>query len=231
MNKLKYLLSWALWPFLLSVCIAISAYGFYIDKSIIFFNVAYVFLIVSLFFIEQWMPHERKWSQPDGQNIVNIAHTLSSKGTVQTLLIFAGALGIADLITPYTQEGYSVWPRDWPLVIQIILGVVAAEFALYWAHRLSHEWPFLWRFHAIHHSAVKLWFLNTGRFHFIDSAISIILAMIVLVSLGAPMEVVKWQAMLTAFIGMLTHFSACSFHNVKKRGRLNTFAISKCQSG
>ena len=31
--------------------------------------------------------------------------------------------------------------------------MMVGETAYYWAHRLSHQIPFLWRFHAVHHSA------------------------------------------------------------------------------
>ncbi|MCB1563549.1 MAG: sterol desaturase family protein [Alphaproteobacteria bacterium] len=189
---------------------AVAAYGFALDHPVLYFNLAYLFLIVSLYFLERFMPHEAQWLQPDGQTFANIAHTLTSKGTVQGLLLFSSVIGLADLITSVAEPGYGLfgvelWPRHWPMVVQATLGVVAAEFALYWAHRLAHEWPFLWRFHAIHHSVTKLWFVNTGRFHFIDSLVSIVLGMSVLLALGAPMEVVKWQAVITAFIGMLTH--------------------------
>jgi sterol desaturase/sphingolipid hydroxylase (fatty acid hydroxylase superfamily) len=36
------------------------------------------------------------------------------------------------------------------------------------AHRLSHQIPFLWRFHAIHHSAEQLDFLVNTRMHPVD---------------------------------------------------------------
>ena len=85
------------------------------------------------------------------------------------------------------------------------LGVVGAEFPLYWAHRLGHEWPLLWRFHAVHHSATKLWIVNTGRFHFVDSLYKIVPSVGILLALGAPPAVVVWFSAITGFIGMLTH--------------------------
>lgn len=170
----------------------------------LFFNLAYGVLIVSLFFLERAMPHEKTWSAPDGQTFANIAHTLMSKGVVQTLLLVGGVIGLAEMMEPGALD-YGLWPTEWPLFAQIALGVVASEFALYWSHRLAHEWPVLWRFHAVHHSVTKLWFVNTGRFHFIDSLISVVLGIIPLAILGAPMEIIQWQAAITAFIGMLTH--------------------------
>jgi sterol desaturase/sphingolipid hydroxylase (fatty acid hydroxylase superfamily) len=203
MARFKYILSWALWPLLFVTCMSVAAYGFAVGQPIVYFNVAYVFLIVALWRLEIWMPHERAWLPSDGQSVQSILHTLSSKGTVQGLLIFSGSIGLADAING--PVGLGIWPDHWPLWAQVSLGVVAVEFALYWAHRLGHETALVWRFHAVHHSVTKLWFLNTGRFHFVDSLLSIVMGMGVLMALGAPMEVVMWLSVITAFIGMLTH--------------------------
>lgn len=201
-KTLKHTLSWITWPALFTVCVLITAYGFSINHHVLFFNLAYVFLIMTLLVLERVMPHEQSWLKPDGQTFANIAHTLSSKGIVQGILIFGGVIGLIDL---FNDPSYGIWPLHWPMFLQVCLALIAAEFALYWAHRLAHEWVPLWEFHAVHHSVTKLWIVNTGRFHFIDSLVSIGLSMIVLVALGTPLEVIKWVSAITAFIGMLTH--------------------------
>ena len=205
MERIKYILSWLAWPGLFALCLLVTGYGFGIGNPVLFFNIAYAFLAFSLFALERFMPFERTWNDDDGQTFANIAHTLSSKGTVQTIVIFSAAIGLASYITPASEPGYSIWPRHWPMAAQVAMGVVAAEFGLYWAHRIAHEWLPLWRFHAIHHSVTRLWIINTGRFHFIDSLKSIVIGMSILLALGAPMEVFVWLSAITAFIGMMTH--------------------------
>lgn len=207
--NLKKITSAIAWPLLFSLCVCVTQYGFYVDKPVIFFNVAYILLIISLLCLERIIPHEKEWNQDDGQTFANIAHTLMSKGTVQGIVIFSTSMGLAGLITPVGDTGYGfwpdLWPREWPMAVQIIGGVIIAEFGLYWAHRLAHEFMPLWYFHSIHHSVIRLWIVNTGRFHFLDSVFSIVLAMAILFALGAPMEVMVWLSAITAFIGMLTH--------------------------
>ncbi|HPF77732.1 MAG TPA: sterol desaturase family protein [Alphaproteobacteria bacterium] len=201
----KDLISRFSWPVLLIICISISAVGQVYGHPVIAFNIAYLFLAVTLFFLERRIPFENKWLENDGQTFANIAHTLTSKGVVQGLVIFGGVIGITSYVTPMAGEAYGIWPRHWPMPVQIIMGLAAAEFGLYWAHRLGHEVGIFWRFHAVHHSVNRLWIINTGRFHFIDSVISIVLGAGILIALGAPLEIITWLSAITAYIGMLTH--------------------------
>ncbi len=196
---------WLAWPVLFGAALFTAGYGFANGQPLLLFNLAYFSLAIILLVLERVMPYERQWAKYDGQLIPDIAHTLTSKGTVQGLMLFGGVIGLTELVTTAEQTGYSIWPREWPMFAQVVMGLVAAEFGLYWAHRLAHEWPFLWRFHAIHHSVTRLWVVNTGRFHFVDSVVSILLGIAILLALGAPMEVIKWLSAVTAFIGLLTH--------------------------
>lgn len=204
-QKIRYLFSCLSWPALLIACIIVTALGFAAGYPVTAFNITYISLAVCLLILERVMPHERTWLESDGQTFANIAHTLLSKGVVQGLVVFGGIIGITTLITPVEDPGYGIWPREWPITVQVILGLIAAEFGLYWAHRIAHEWYPLWRFHAVHHSVTRLWIINTGRFHFVDSLASIVLGISILLLLGAPLEIITWLSAITAFIGMLTH--------------------------
>ncbi len=55
-----------------------------------------------------------------------------------------------------------------PLWARVLAGLVAGEVGYYWGHRLSHEIPFLWDFHSIHHSAEEIDFLVNTRAHPFD---------------------------------------------------------------
>jgi sterol desaturase/sphingolipid hydroxylase (fatty acid hydroxylase superfamily) len=59
-----------------------------------------------------------------------------------------------------------------PLWARVLVGLVAGETGYYWGHRWSHEIPFLWRFHSIHHSAEHVDFLVNTRAHPIDMVFS-----------------------------------------------------------
>jgi sterol desaturase/sphingolipid hydroxylase (fatty acid hydroxylase superfamily) len=59
-----------------------------------------------------------------------------------------------------------------PLWARALAGLVAREIGYDWGHRLSHEIPFLWRFHSIHHSAEHVDFLVNTRAHPVDMVFS-----------------------------------------------------------
>ena len=70
------------------------------------------------------------------------------------LLLLTGAAMIGIRLTVPDVVGLSV--RSQPLWLQAIEVVVIADCGFYAAHRAFHEVPFLWRFHAIHHSIEEM---------------------------------------------------------------------------
>jgi sterol desaturase/sphingolipid hydroxylase (fatty acid hydroxylase superfamily) len=76
-----------------------------------------------------------------------------------------------------------------PLWARVLIGLVAGEIGYYWGHRWSHEIPYLWRFHSIHHSAEHVDFLVNTRAHPVDMVFSRFcgLVPIYVLGLGGPL--------------------------------------------
>jgi sterol desaturase/sphingolipid hydroxylase (fatty acid hydroxylase superfamily) len=55
-----------------------------------------------------------------------------------------------------------------PLILQIVEIMILTDFVQYWVHRLFHQIPFLWGFHAVHHSAKSMDWLAGARMHFFE---------------------------------------------------------------
>ena len=58
-----------------------------------------------------------------------------------------------------------------PWVVQLVLAIVVADLAEYTVHLALHKVPFLWRFHAIHHSSKALDWIAGSRSHFVDDTL------------------------------------------------------------
>ena len=58
-----------------------------------------------------------------------------------------------------------------PSVALPLVGIALFDMTIYWVHRWSHEVPFLWRFHAVHHSTKTLDWVSGFRNHPFDGAI------------------------------------------------------------
>ncbi|MEM9174417.1 MAG: sterol desaturase family protein, partial [Myxococcota bacterium] len=86
-----------------------------------------------------------------------------------------------------------------------LLALVFGEFFMYWVHRLTHEIDGLWRFHALHHSAPRLYFLNAVRFHPVDLALSNFAPMIPLLVVGADARVIALFGLFSAVHGLFQH--------------------------
>jgi len=202
---LRTSIAWTAWPGLLLLSILTTALGSAQGWPMIAFYLTYTVLAILLLLLQRWMPHEESWLRNDGQLTPDIAHTLVSTSAVQGMLAFSGMVGVSTGMTMIKAPDTGIWPRDWPLAVQVVLGLVVLEFALYWAHRIAHEVRAVWLFHAVHHSVEKLTVVNSGRFHFVDAVKSVLPGIALLVALGAPMDVLTWLSALGAYIGILTH--------------------------
>lgn len=117
-----------------------------------------------------------RWLIPGGvyrhrSNLVDIKLFLANH-----LLGFAGVFGavfFAPLVAFSVMnlmaggEGEAVRPEATLGVnlLATLLIVLTSDFCTYWSHRISHEWKWLWPFHAVHHSANVLTPLTVSRVH------------------------------------------------------------------
>ena len=74
------------------------------------------------------------------------------------------------------------WQGGWSLVVDILI----LDLLIYWWHRANHEFPFLWRFHQVHHLDRRLDSTSAVRFHFGEVLLSAAFRCIVVVLLDIP---------------------------------------------
>jgi sterol desaturase/sphingolipid hydroxylase (fatty acid hydroxylase superfamily) len=155
--------------------------------------------------LERVFPRFRSWLRSHGDVAVDLAHLVSVTAVSRAvpLLVVLAALPATGWLAQRTGGG--PWPAHWPWLAQLGLAALIAELMQYWLHRLMHERDALWRFHATHHSAPRLYFLNAARFHPIDVGLDTFVGLLPLVLLGCPAQVLALFGLFTALVGYLQH--------------------------
>jgi sterol desaturase/sphingolipid hydroxylase (fatty acid hydroxylase superfamily) len=102
------------------------------------------------------------------------------------------------------------WAANLSLPKRLLLSIFIGEIGAYWGHRWSHEIPWLWRFHAIHHSPEELdWLVNT-RAHPLDLCVTRLTGLVPLYVLGLAQPTtgnsVDLVPIVYAIVGMLWSF-------------------------
>lgn len=155
---------------------------------------------------EQLWPFRREWNRSHGDVLTDVCHALvSGIGTTQIMrpLLLAGGVAIAGALS--RQLGVGLWPTGWHPLAQLAVALVIVELPQYWLHRWQHEHDWLWRFHAVHHSAPRLYWLNAARFHPVDLGLLYAVGYVPLILLGCPESTIMLFALFDAVFGMLQH--------------------------
>lgn len=102
-----------------------------------------------------------------------------------------------------------------PFWLKIVEGLVIVEMGGYIGHRLSHQVPLLWRFHAVHHSSEEMDWLASLRIHPLDGVVTKALQF-------APLFLMGFSAgMLGGFAVLLRLYAVFIHSNVRfKLGKL-----------
>lgn len=162
-------------------------------------------VVLVLFVLERAHPYHRDWLHGHGDIRTDLLHNLVNFWIPEVYaVVFVGSFAAAGAWLS-SALGMTLWPSGWPLLTQLLLALVIGELGTYWIHRLMHEHELLWRFHAPHHSAPRLYWLNAGRFHPLDLFAQQFLGITPLVVLGADSRVIALHTLFTAIHGLFQH--------------------------
>lgn len=92
-----------------------------------------------------------------------------------------------------------------PLLLQVLILLICADFVLYWEHRIFHEVPKLWKVHAVHHSVETLDWLAGSRGHVAQVFIERSLVMVSLYLIGASKEALDIYVTFAALQAVVIH--------------------------
>jgi sterol desaturase/sphingolipid hydroxylase (fatty acid hydroxylase superfamily) len=157
--------------------------------------------------LEAVRPHRLEWRRPRGDLRTDALH-LALTGPLASGLYEGVGRGLAIAGGGWLTArlgGAVLWPSAWPLVGQLFLAIAVAELGHWAFHRLCHEHPVVWRVHAVHHSAERLYWLNATRFHPLDLFTLIVCQSTPLFLLGIPERTYFAYTLFAIVYGQLQH--------------------------
>jgi sterol desaturase/sphingolipid hydroxylase (fatty acid hydroxylase superfamily) len=163
------------------------------------------FLLDMLLMAIIYVPLERLWPQYPKQGTfrnewtLDVVYFMSTHLPIQILsfLVLLPSIQATKYLGVPALQGFIA---RIPWLLQFFLAIVVADVTEYFVHLAFHKVPFLWRFHAVHHSSKALDWIAGSRSHLVDDTLvrglvlapltvgfsqSIILAYLIFVTLHA----------------------------------------------
>ncbi|HHL52932.1 MAG TPA: sterol desaturase family protein [Flammeovirgaceae bacterium] len=150
-----------------------------------------------IFFLERQMPYNKSWLQGDDWNLDFLYYIINYFIKI-----------IAQFQFLWLSEWFAfpkVFPTTLPFWLQVILALTIIDFFIYAIHLFSHKNMFLWRLHAIHHSAERLYFLNGEKRHALHQILEGAPGIIVCLIIGTPQSVLVTALAILAINMFMQH--------------------------
>jgi sterol desaturase/sphingolipid hydroxylase (fatty acid hydroxylase superfamily) len=191
---MKRLVGWLGYPVIVGGGMAAGAFALVrgVNMSLAIIVLGGTAMIV-IALLERVAPHVPAWNRSQRDIVPDFLHLVVSNAVLVGLT--------NELVTRV--EFLSLWPSTWPFAAQLLLAFVVGEFGIYWAHRWLHGR--LWRFHELHHSAHRMYWLNGFRNHPFDAPFQNLLIMAPLALLGAGPDIIAMIALYQALHTPLQH--------------------------
>lgn len=107
---------------------------------------------------ERILPAYREWNDEKGDGKTNLTHVLVYEFNNVAGILMIPFVGWLFSVKPEGLLG--IWPREWPVLAQLLLAIVLADLVFTLIHFISHRRHMLWRLHAVHHGVGRLYGLN-----------------------------------------------------------------------
>ena len=134
--------------------------------------------------LERWLPFEEAWSESRDDVPTDLIYAVSSLFAAPRLFDTLALAALVPVAASFSAGAW--WPSQLPWGVQVFVAVVLGEFGSYWWHRCMHERALLFRLHATHHSAPRLYWLNSTRFQPLDNILMYAFQVAPLMLMGAP---------------------------------------------
>jgi sterol desaturase/sphingolipid hydroxylase (fatty acid hydroxylase superfamily) len=133
--------------------------------------------------------------------LTDLTHILVNNVLVTVAAIVLVVAAAIPLIWIRRLEPVAALPEWFAVALAVVLVAVAS----YWGHRLTHRVPFLWRFHAVHHSIEHMDWVASGRLHPLDQAFTQAVTVVPLFVLGYGIGAVGGVAVVVTLLALFQH--------------------------
>lgn len=159
---------------------------------------------ILVWILEKIYPYRVEWNKNVGDLWTDIAFTLLLfpliTTVVRVLLAFALQKNAFLALWNLGQRFETV-----PAFLQFPFWLLIAELGYYAYHRLCHHHPWFWSLHKSHHSPLRVYWANSGRFHPADMLIGMFIYFLPFYVFQASPEVLAWFLSFNAVTGLLEH--------------------------
>jgi len=149
--------------------------------SLSFYLVPAAFLV--LLALERAFPLRRPTSRWQSRLRVNMALSMLA---IAVALAVVRPVAIACLAFATEHEWGLARVASGNVVVQAVVAFLLMDLTFYYWHRANHAWPWLWRFHNVHHVDPDLDVSTAVRFHFAEIAWSAAFRALQVTLIGGP---------------------------------------------
>lgn len=168
-------------------------------------------LVTGLMFapIERLLPHRREQRLFRIEWKEDLFYYLVSSMLVQIFTFLALAPSTVINANTTSWGAFRAEVASLPWVVQFLLVILLSDLFQYWYHRIFHRVPFLWGFHAVHHSAKAMDWLAGARMHFVEIVLLRSITSLPMFTLGFSPSVMQ------AYVAFVYVYSSLLHANLK----------------
>jgi len=170
--------------------------------------------IVVILGMEFLIPHQRTWGNIHKVTRADVIYFLLAAPIDQLQIFLLVTLLAGTAQYHHFIQVFDFWPRDAHVLAQLFLVTMIVDFFKYWYHRWTHEVPWLWRMHSIHHSLDRLEMLRASYFFPVDIFLTVATGTFVLLMVGVDYRIIAFHNVWAGITGLLNHSNAdlkCGF--------------------
>jgi sterol desaturase/sphingolipid hydroxylase (fatty acid hydroxylase superfamily) len=163
-------------------------------------------LLTGLVFIpfESWFPRHHKQGIFRYEWREDLFYYFLSSMLVQ-IMTWLSLMPANTLFAITSWSAFRAWVAGLPFVVQLLAIMMLTDFVQYWVHRMFHRIPFLWHFHAVHHSAQCMDWMAGARMHFFEILILRGTTVIPMIVLGFDQAAVNAYLLIVYLFATFVH--------------------------